>query len=272
MTNAPQNLSMTPEEIAGSLAVVQEVFRTMRPLILSRAGNVAFTDKQDGSPVTDTDVEVEKALQDELARRYPGMRVFGEEGGYEDNLTGAFWLVDPIDGTSSFVKNVPTFTSMAVLIQGGEAVASVIYNPSTDDMFVAQKGKGTFRNGVQIKLGEMPLSPVAYCKARFFEPLNKILAPMGVECKNGPEGGGFGFTLVVDGSSAARFNLLSRGYTHDYAPGGLLVREAGGVLIPVQEDEYTYETRSFIACHPDLAELMQKHAHEIGAIENELRD
>lgn len=259
---------LSPEEIDTSLDIVKEVFRQFRPIILERAGNIAFTDKQDGSPVTETDMEVEVALQAALSKRFPGVPVYGEETGYTDGLTGAFWLVDPIDGTSSFIKNVPTFTSMAALIQDGETVASIIYNISTNDMYTAQKGQGAYKNDTRLDLAKAPLSGRALCKGRFFEALNKILEPKKVVCENGPSGGGYGFSVVADGRFAARFNLDSRGYTHDYAPGALLVREAGGAIIPVQENTYTYETRSFIACHPELEPVLRPHVQAIRELEN----
>jgi len=269
-SNADRHL--LPEEIERALTVLQQAFRQVRPLILERAGKVTFTDKQDGSPVTDTDVEVEKVILAAMAHDFPDVPIYGEEGGYNDDMTGAFWLVDPIDGTQSFIDNIPAFTSMAVLIQGGEAVASVIYNPSTDEMYTAQKNGGAYKNGVRLDLSVVPLPGVAFCKARFSEALNSMLQPSGVVCDIGVKGGGYGFTMVADGKAAARFNMLGGGYIHDYAPGALLVREAGGVLLPIQEDVYTYKTKSFAACHPDLEPVLRPHLLELRALETKMAD
>lgn len=254
-----------------ALAAIQDAFRQCRPLILARAGKVAHTDKQDGSPVTETDVAVEKILFEVMAQRMPGMPVFGEETGYGNDLPAAFWLVDPIDGTPNFIQNIPIFTSMGVMIAGGEAVACAIYNIAADTMYVAQKGKGAYKNGVRLDLTATPLPAVAHCKGRLIEPLDELLHATQVHCENAPVGGGYGFSLVADGKSAARFNLLGAGYIHDYAPGALLVREAGGVILPVGEDEYTYKTRSFIACHPELAPVLRPHLHELRALEQAAR-
>ena len=263
---------LTAQMIDESVEVMQELFRQVRPLIMERAGKIDHTDKQDGSPVTDTDIEVEDILQVEFARRFPGLPVFGEETGYGSDLPEIVWLIDPIDGTSSFIQNVPAFTSMAVLLQHGEATASIIYNHSLDTMYVARKGKGAYKNGIRLNLGTIPLPQVAYCKGRFIDALNDLLRPEKVTCQNGPQGAGYGFALVAEGLAAARFNLLSRGYVHDYAPGALLVREAGGAIVPIQDDAYTYETRSFVACHPALESLIRSHAQKIRALEKELAD
>lgn len=260
--NISTDNTFTPEMVSGSLAAVQKVFRGFRMTILERAGNTEYISKQgDGSPVTESDMEIEVALQAELKRLYPTMAVFGEETGYGDNLPNAYWLIDPIDGTKAFIQGIPSFTCMAVLIQNEEAIASHIYNPSLDVGYTAQKDigayKSTYSDGNEHKttldLSKMPLPPVALCKRQFVDELSDMLRHQGVACEEAPTGGGFGFTMVLDGLAAARFNLHPGGYTHDYAPGALLVREAGGVLWPIRDDPNTsFEARSFIACHPGI--------------------
>lgn len=253
--------------ITEALTVVQAAFRQVRPYILERAGKSDYTDKADGSPLTQADIEVEKTLMAAMAQRFPDVPVYGEETGYSSRLPDTCWLIDPIDGTKSFVHNIPAFVNMAVLIQHGEAIASAIYNVSLDDMYIAQKGKGAYKNGVRLNLNTTPLAHKAICKGQFNEVLNKILAPKNITCEVGPAGGGYGFSKVADGEFAARFNMLGGGYTHDYAPGALLVREAGGAIIPIKDDTYTYETRSFVACHPELEPLIRPHIAELRALE-----
>jgi myo-inositol-1(or 4)-monophosphatase len=260
---------LTQEVIDGSSTALQQGFRRFRKIVLERAGKSEYTSKEgDGSPVTDTDTEIEEALQADLALQYPDVPVFGEESGYDDNnLPPACWLIDPIDGTKSFIENVPTFTGMAVLIEHGEAIAAIIYNTSTDDMYTAQKGKGAFKNGTRIDLAAVPLPPIAFCKTAFIEDISAILAPKKVVGESAPNGGGFGFTMVLDGLAAARFQLHGGGYTHDYAPGGLLVGEAGGALVPILDDEYTFKTRSFVACHPELETVIRSHIPRLRELE-----
>jgi myo-inositol-1(or 4)-monophosphatase len=256
----PTDPQLTPEKVDAMVLLVQEVFRRARPLILERAGKSEFTSKEhDGSPVTETDMEVEKMLLAEMAQRFPSMPMFGEETGYPDSLPATFWAVDPIDGTKAFIENVPTFTCMAVLIQEGEATASVIYNPSNDVMYVARKGNGAYKNDTRLDLSKMPLPDTAFIKGDFIAKFDEVLRPKGITCKVAPNGAGYAFVLVAEGQVAGRFNLHSRGYIHDYAPGALLVSEAGGVIIPVKDAEYTYESRSFVACHPELAQVTREH-------------
>jgi len=261
-------MNPSPEIISGSLETVQSVFRSFRTTVLERAGNSEYISKQgDGSPVTASDMEIEVATQTALKQLYPDMPVYGEETGYGGTMPSTYWLIDPIDGTKAFIEGTPTFTCMAVLIGNGEAIASVIYNPSSDDAYTAILGEGAYKNGARIDLSTMPLPHEALCKGEFIPALDPLLEPAGVSCKEAPTGGGFGFTMVLDGLAAARFNMHSGGYTHDYAPGGLLVREAGGVLLPILEDEYTFETRSFVACHPSLEAILRPRLGQLRTLE-----
>jgi fructose-1,6-bisphosphatase/inositol monophosphatase family enzyme len=265
----PLNTERLETLVDGSVEVIEDSFRGFRQMLLAKAGNVAkLDDKADGSPVTAIDIEVEEKLKAIFKDKKIDIPVFGEETGYDDNnLPELCWLIDPVDGTSSFIKNVPAFTNMAVLINKGESIASVIYNPTTDAMFVAKKGRGAFKNGQKIILGDLQLPNKALCKPEFITTLNAILKPAGIGCYDGPSGGGFGFTTVLNGEAAARFNIKSRGYTHDYAPGALLVKEAGGDIIPVKEDAYNFKTQSFVACHPALSNIIRENLSEIRKLE-----
>lgn len=252
-----------------SIEVMQQAVRATRELILEHAGSAIASYKPDGSPVTDIDIAVEKQICAQFAADFPDVPVFGEESEYDEDLPAVCWLIDPIDGTSSYIKNIPTFTSMAVLIRDNEAIASILYNPSSDMMYTAKLHGGAYKNGVKIDLASMPLSNIALCKGRHIGPLNKILSEKNIHCEVAPEGGGFGFTLVVDGQTAARFQLHSRGYIHDYAPGALLVREAGGDIIPISETKYTFKSRSFVACHPALRQTIRDNITRIRELELE---
>jgi len=265
---AGYELTVTPEKIHQSLGVVAEEFRRVGPGITELAGKVTgATDKQDGSPVTEKDKKVEEILKEAIESR-TGIPAYGEETGYDDDhLPRSFWLIDPIDGTRDFIEGVPHFTTMGVLIHDKEAVAAAIYNPSTDEMYTTQKGRGAYKNGELLDLRTISLPPTVLCKELFIPEITAMLAPKGVRGKKAPRGGGFGFTMVLDGLTAARFNLHGGGYTHDYAPGALLVQEAGGCLVPILEDEYTYRTRSFVACHPDLESTIRPHVPRLRELE-----
>lgn len=266
------NTPYEPEDITAELTDdmvehFQKIFLQVRPIIMDNAGSGSYTSKSDGSPVTATDTEVEQIILAEMKNQFPRMVVFGEESGYFDELPTACWLVDPIDGTASFIENIPAFTCMAVLIVDKQIMASIIYNPSTDEMFVARKNKGATKNGIRLQLSELPLPSKALCKGRFIPKLNEIMSKAEIECEIGATGAGFGFAKVADGSFAARFQLASQGQIHDYATGGLLILEAGGCIIPLDNSTYDYKCKSFVACHPALEKTIRANLTAIHRLE-----
>ncbi len=259
---------MDQATIQSSIQAMHDALVSVGSTICATAGTVGHVAKGDGSPVTEVDTRIEEDIVAYMKTQAPEIPVLGEEAGYdEQNLPNYCWLVDPIDGTKAFVEGVATYTSMAVLIVDGEAQAAFIYNPSTMVMYRAQKGQGAFRNDERIDLTAMPLPQTALCKSEHISALEEVLAELHVGCELAPNGGGYGFTQVLDGTHAARFQLKSGGYMHDYAPGALLIREAGGAIIPILDDVYTVATRSFVACHPALTDVVQRHKDTIRQLE-----
>lgn len=243
-----------------SVETVAEAFRSVRHFILGGAGTTNVNHKPDASVVTDFDIEAEHRIRAFINEHFPDLPILGEEGGYDPNdLPETCWLIDPIDGTASYVENIPTFTSMGVLISGDEVVAAVIYDPTTDDMFTAIKGEGAYQNGQRLDLRNKPLPDNFVDRGLFSEELEQLLASKNLRShKPAYVGAGYGFSRVAVGATAARINLHSGGYIHDYAPGCLLVQEAGGSVIPIIDESYTYRTRTLVACHPELDELIRQ--------------
>lgn len=102
--------------------------------------------KADGSPVTIADVSAERAVREWLERRFPNDAVLGEELG-DTAGTGRRWLIDPIDGTKSFVRGVPLWGSMVAVAEGSEVLAGAIFCPAADDLVAAANGLGCYWNG-----------------------------------------------------------------------------------------------------------------------------
>lgn len=112
--------------------------------------DLAVEAKADESPVTVADRETERFLRDEIERLFPGDAVMGEEFG-EDKGTGAAggrrWIVDPIDGTKSFVHGVPIYGVMIGVEEAGEMIAGAVFIPPMNELVVAARGKGCWWNG-----------------------------------------------------------------------------------------------------------------------------
>eukprot|EP00879_Flechtneria_rotunda_P019441 GHRR01020420.1.p1 GENE.GHRR01020420.1~~GHRR01020420.1.p1 ORF type:complete len:277 (+),score=54.33 GHRR01020420.1:285-1115(+) len=117
--------------------------------------------KSDASPVTIADREAEQAMRDIIKQRYPEHSVFGEEHGLElgssngssngSNISDSWlWVLDPIDGTKSFITGKPLFGTLIALLQNGRPVLGVIDQPITKERWIGQAGQPTTLNGSPI--------------------------------------------------------------------------------------------------------------------------
>lgn len=103
--------------------------------------------------VTATDRRAEETLYAELVKARPGYGFVGEESGRREGADKSHtWIVDPLDGTTNFLHGIPHFAISMALERDGAIVAGLIYNPATDEMFVAEKGKGAFLNDQRIRV------------------------------------------------------------------------------------------------------------------------
>ncbi|MGO8969590.1 MAG: inositol monophosphatase family protein [Myxococcaceae bacterium] len=111
-----------------------------------RRGVVVET-KGDGTPVSVADREAEQAVRSWLEARFPQDGIVGEELGTARPEAHRRWLVDPIDGTKTFVRRVPLWGTLVALVQGEEVLAGAAYFPAVEELVVAARGAGCFWNG-----------------------------------------------------------------------------------------------------------------------------
>jgi len=103
--------------------------------------------------VTAADKRAEETIYEELEKARPNYSFLGEEGGRRDGTdTSHCWIVDPLDGTTNFLHGIPHFAISIGLKRDDLLVAGVIYNPITDDLFVAERGKGAFLNDQRLRV------------------------------------------------------------------------------------------------------------------------
>jgi myo-inositol-1(or 4)-monophosphatase len=109
--------------------------------------------KGPGNYVSAADRRAEETLYAELSKARPGYGFLGEEGGRREGADKSHtWIVDPLDGTTNFLHGIPQFCISIGLEREGTLVAGVVYNPITDEMFVAERGKGAFLNEQRIRV------------------------------------------------------------------------------------------------------------------------
>lgn len=188
--------------------------------------------KSDGSPVTEADRAAEEFLRLELARRYPDDAVLGEEYGSSEGGSGRRWVIDPIDGTRSFVRGVPLFTTLLALIDDAGPAVGVAHVPPLAETVSAGRGLGA----QHIYSGEV--RPARVSDRRGLQ--DSYLVTSGIEYL--PErgrrlllhpdllvrtwGDGYGYVLLATGRAEI---MLDAGLAlWDVAPMLVIVPESGG--------------------------------------------
>jgi myo-inositol-1(or 4)-monophosphatase len=114
--------------------------------------NLQVSVKGPGDFVTASDKKVEKILIDELQKARPNYSILSEEIGKISNDESFKWIIDPIDGTTNFLHGIPHFAISIGLEQDGEIICGIIYDPIKDEMFVAEKGNGSYLNNQRIRV------------------------------------------------------------------------------------------------------------------------
>jgi myo-inositol-1(or 4)-monophosphatase len=113
---------------------------------------IGFETKGDFDLVTEADRASEKLVVERLRSHFPTHTVVAEEGGGYRGSSDYCWYVDPLDGTTNFAHGFPTFNVTLGLVRAGEAVAGVVYDPTRQDMFSAERAGGAYLNNRRIRV------------------------------------------------------------------------------------------------------------------------
>lgn len=208
--------------------------------------------------VTSLDIETEEFLKDAFKKVDPAISFRGEET-VRDEDAELVWVVDPIDGTAHFVRGNPFCTTMVALIENGIVTTSVIHNFVTKETFVAERGNGAYRNGQKIAVSQRPLNR-AYiaveakletdADVEIYRKLRRIaVIVQTITC-------GFEYGLIAQGKLEGRICMNPYGDDYDYAPGSLLVEEAGGIATNIGKTTYDYRDHNFLMTNKLVHEVL----------------
>ncbi len=253
-------MSIDRTAIVGSQQLVIDVFKDFRAELMSSYGNITYSRKSDTSQVTRLDIRVEQVLKERLAERYPEFGFQGEETGKSgDNQQ--FWLVDPIDSTSSFIRGLPFCTNMAALIVNNQTIATVIYDFVNDVLYTALKGEGAYQNERQLHVDTNRSSGNLYVYSLSgykFDNLRATMTQAGIKCFYPLGAAGHAYVMLAKGEIDGVAVLNTKTSAHDNAPGLLLVSEAGGKITSFdgRDDIYVHE---FVAGTPVVTELVAEY-------------
>lgn len=189
--------------------------------------------KSDRSPLTVADLNCEQLIRESIAKSFPGEAILGEEQGGADHSNDR-WIIDPIDGTKSFVAGVPTYATLLSYEQNGLPILGVCYFPGLDEIVYAEKGSGTFWNGRRTSVTSRntldgcilgcggPASMMKYGKQKGFEEISK----RSLVTRTWSDA--FGHALVATGRIDAMLDpVVSR---WDLSAMRIIVEEAGGTF------------------------------------------
>ena len=219
-------------------------------------GNFTVTIKADMTPVTQADVECEEAIRKVILSEFPEHGFYGEETGRTHADAEFLWLVDPIDGTKSFVREYPFFSTQIALMRDGEIIVGVSSGTMMDELAWAEKGQGAWLNGERLTVSDID------------EPDRATVSTGNLKSLAASEGWAH-LGNIVEGADRIRgygdfyhYHLLAAGKIEaviesdvnilDVAALAIIVSEAGGVFTDLNGEKPGLGIHSVLAANPSL--------------------
>lgn len=255
---------MTTSHLEKALHIARKAAHEAGQELKKHYGNIETFSKGDGNSVggvvTSLDLQTEKYLESQLKKFSSDIGFQGEEFGVQ--ATGdTTWLVDPIDGTAHYIRGLPFCTTMICLIENGKVVMSVIHDFVRDDTYWAIRNGGAYCNNKQIFVSKRSLrESVLSFETRLNKPENYNKYTTVREQANiiHTINCGFEFAMIASGRLDGRIGLDPYGMDWDFAPGSLLVSEAGGIATNIGSTSYDYRNHDYIIAnkvlHHDLTQ------------------
>lgn len=223
---------MTPEWRSRYEAAVQAAQQAGRLALQYFDAALAVEWKQDQTPVTIADREAEALLRSQLLTAFPQDGFLGEESGDQPGSSGFRWIIDPIDGTRSFVRGVPIWATLVGLEYQGEAIGGVVELPAMGLTYRAMRGDGAYRGERRIRVSDIDQLSEAhlyYSSISWFVQAGYEKAFLNLAAQTQRQrgfGDFYGFVLVAQGSGEL---MIEHGvHVWDVAAIKPIIEEAGG--------------------------------------------
>lgn len=243
---------MNPDIAASALAAARDAAAAAADVIRHywRRG-VEVELKADATPVTAADREAERAIRKILQAALPQASIYGEEFGLDGERGGLLWLVDPLDGTKSFVRRTPFFSTQIALMEGDELVLGVSSAPIYGETMWASAGDGAWFDGERVQVADTRAIDHASLSIGNVRTLTADARwdALGALIRDSNRIRGYG--------DFCHYHLLARGSLDlviesdvnilDIAALAVIVREAGGVFTDLDGSPLTLDTRSVLA-------------------------
>ena len=250
------NIAVRAARVAGN--IIARGFENRDDLMTQVKGENDF--------VTRIDKEAEQAIIDKIKQSYPEHSFVGEEGGVVEGDETFKWIIDPLDGTTNFIKGIPHFAVSIALMYKGRLDQAVVFDPIRGELFTASKGSGAQLNGFRIRTsGAKDLNNTVLATAFPFK--DKESAPAHIEkfsnifaqCGDVRRSGSAALDMAY--VAAGRYDgYWERGIKPwDIAAGELLVREAGGLSTDFAGGNDPMQKGEIVAGSPKVVQALVKH-------------
>ena len=233
--------------------------------------NLQVSMKGAGDFVSKADLKAEETIKDVLMEARPAYGFLAEEGGESEAGDGMHrWIVDPLDGTTNFLHGLPHWAVSIALERKGELIAAVIYDPVKDELFSAEKGQGAWMNDRRLRVSKRRdflesifSTGVPFANSPHLPKALKEYAVLMPRCAGLRRFGAAALDLAY--VAAGRYEAFwERGIQPwDVAAGLLLVKEAGGLIGPLDGVENPMMDGALIAANADIFEPFSKLLAEV---------
>jgi myo-inositol-1(or 4)-monophosphatase len=241
-----------------------EAAREAGKFLLGNFGKISkIESKGDRNLATNLDKEAEKIIVDKIKSKFPTHGILAEEGGGFGVDKEYLWIIDPLDGTHNFIRNINIFGVSVGVVRKNEFVAGVIYMPLDDELYVGEKGNGAYKNNEKISVSSN--SNLKECSISFDSSIRysakvmlEVLGDLAKEV----------FNVRMLGSSARVLSYIAEGKLDfavefydrpwDFAGGVAIIEEAGGKLTSLKGKPLTYKDIGYIASNSLTHDKVQK--------------
>jgi myo-inositol-1(or 4)-monophosphatase len=254
------------------LAVAIEAAKLAGGIILDNLGRVSKADisiKQTSDFVTRVDKESEREIISTIKKNFPGHHFLAEESVKEIATDGYRWIIDPLDGTTNFIHRYPVFSVSIALQYKKEIILGVVYEPLKDDLFAAQKGRGSFLNGDTIRVSQtttlkdsLITTGFPFRRRKFIDSYLGLFRSVFFRVSDLRRAGSAALDLayLACGRCDGFFEIGLSPW--DVAAGALLIREAGGIVTDFGGGRDYLSTGNIVAgipgVHGELLEEIKK--------------
>ena len=216
------------------ISFLKEIIIKSNPIALKYFQNPSLASKlkENNSPVSQADLEIETVIRDLASKTYPNMGIIGEEHGQTNPNAEIKLIIDPIDGTKNYIAGIPFFATLLAIQEHNNIVAGLVSAPATNDVWWAEKGKGSFHNGKKIMVSttstlqeSLALHGSLYGSEAANDPL-PVLHLLSQTYRQRGLGDYLPHMLVAEGK--AEFAIDFKLQVWDIAPLKIIVEEAGG--------------------------------------------